>query len=152
MRRNSMFLLVPGLLLMIAAAGCVSHVAQAPPGDTQPPAPKELRITVNRTVGLTPLEVEIAGVLLDGARNEISLFENQSVHLEVATTHYRIVGGDRSNPFHTAGIDEIDAAGLENPMVRNIKIHRQGTYHFRLILEDDAGNRIRSNTVTVKAI
>jgi len=152
MRRD---MLVPGLLLaVILLPACATHVAQAPspdPAGEGPPPPSVLRIEVDRATGLVPMQVEISGVLLDELRNEIDPAEDEKVHLQVETSHYRISGGDRSRPFHSAGMDEIDAAGLADPMMRTLQINTPGTYHFRLVLEDEEGNKLQSNTVTVKA-
>ncbi|MGD8374827.1 MAG: hypothetical protein PVF68_01695 [Acidobacteriota bacterium] len=141
-------------LSLVVLPGCATSGKTAPaePEASNPLEGLDLRIETSQHVGLVPLELEITGRCLDRNENDVPLTEDRRVRLHVETSHYRIVSGDRSTPFHTAGIDEIDAAGLKNPMVRSLRINRPGTYRFQFILEDLTGNQLRSNTIQVKAM
>ena len=50
------------------------------------------------------------------------------------------------------GVAELDSSGVERPMEREIVIKTPGTYLFRIIVRDEAGNALFSNKVKVKAM
>jgi hypothetical protein len=110
-----------------------------------------LRITVDRTMGLVPLKVKISGDLR-GKQQNAMLAPDQHVFVEVESSYVRVVGSDRSRDLNSGGVAEIDSAGVEHPMSREIVIHRPGTYRFRLIVRDEDGNELLSNKVKVKAM
>ena len=110
-----------------------------------------LRIKVDRTMGLVPLKVKISGDLRGGQR-DATLAPDQHVFVEVEASYIRVVGGDRSLDLGHGGVAELDSAGVERPMEREILIKTPGTYLFRIIVRDEDGNALFSNKVKVKAI
>ena len=110
-----------------------------------------LRIKVDRTMGLVPLKVKIFADLRGGQR-DAALAPDQHVFVEVESSYIRLMGGDRQADLGHGGVAEIDSAGVEHPMEREIVIHTPGTYRFRIIVRDEEGNALFSNKVKVKAM
>ena len=110
-----------------------------------------LRIKVDRTMGLVPLKVTISGDLR-GEQRDAMLAPDQHVFVEVESSYVRMVGGDRAIDLGHGGVAELDSAGVERPMEREILIKTPGTYLFRIIVRDEDGNALFSNKVKVKAM
>ena len=110
-----------------------------------------VRIKIDRTMGLVPLRVRISGDLRT-RQQDAALAPDQHVFVEVESSFVRVVGADRSRDLGWGGVAEIDSAGVEHPMDREILIQRPGTYRFRLIVRDEDGNQLFSNKVKVKAM
>jgi len=110
-----------------------------------------LRIKVDRTMGLVPLKVKIFADLR-GDQSDATLAPDQHVFVEVESSYVRMVGADRHADLGHGGVAEIDSAGVEHPMQREIVIHTPGTYRFRVIVRDEDGNSLFSNKVKVKAM
>ena len=110
-----------------------------------------LRIKVDRTMGLVPLKVTISANLR-GEQRDATLAPDQHVFVEVESSYVRVVGGDRAMYLDHGGVAELDSAGVERPMEREILIKTPGTYLFRIIVRDEDGNALFSNKVKVKAM
>jgi hypothetical protein len=136
------------LAILCLAGWGLSLAAPGAPG----PAAK-IQIETDRLVGLAPMSLEVSAVVEDLPEGTPALEEGLRVVLEVESAFVRMSTRDQEFAVVSSGSAGFEATvAHRDPLKRNLRLQRPGTYTFRWLIEDAQGNRALSNAVQVKVL
>jgi hypothetical protein len=116
------------------------------------PAAK-VQLKTDRLVGLAPMNLEVSALVENIEESALAVEQGHRVVLEVESAFVHMSTSAQQHAVVSSGTAQFEAtAAHEDPLKRNLVLHRPGTYTFRWLIEDQEGNRVLSNTVQVKVL